>query len=62
MTERESLDPNTACAPRSSAGPAAARAAPACSRLRRSISLSPAVDWLAISPSMALWDPRSSVQ
>ena len=48
-------------APRSSAGPAAASAAPACSTLRRSISLSPAVDRLVISSSMALRDPRSSV-
>src|SRR5262245_38354678 len=42
-----------ACAPCSSAGPAAASAAPARSTLRRSISLSSAVGWLTISPSMA---------
>src|SRR5215831_10640237 len=42
-----------ACAPCSSAGPAAASAAPARSTLRRSISLSSAVGWLTIFPSMA---------
>src|ERR1700730_15240207 len=40
----------SACSPHSSAGPDAASAAPARSTVRRSISLSPAVDWLAISP------------
>ena len=39
-----------ACAPRSSTAPAAASAAPASSTVRRSISPSSAVDWLAISP------------
>src|SRR6266436_6897821 len=42
-----------ACAPCSSAGPAAASAAPVRRTLRRSISLSSAVGWLTISPSMA---------
>src|SRR5215471_16642725 len=42
-----------ACAPCSSAGPAAASAAPARSTLRRSISLSLAVGWLTICPSIA---------
>src|SRR5262249_9374568 len=42
-----------ACAPCSSAGPAAASAAPARSTLRRLISLSSAVGWLTISPSTA---------
>src|SRR5229473_3740730 len=41
-----------ACAPCSSAGPAAASAAPVRRTLRRSISLSSAVGWLTISPSM----------
>src|SRR5271170_6283272 len=50
-----------ACAPCSSAGPAAASAAPVRRTLRRSISLSLAVGWLTISPSMAHWShaPRS---
>src|SRR5215471_7666965 len=42
-----------ACAPCSSAGPAAASAAPVCRRVRRSISLSSAVGWFTIAPSMA---------
>src|ERR1700680_1760847 len=42
-----------ACAPCSSAGPPAASAAPVRRTLRRSISLSSAVGWLTISPSMA---------
>src|SRR5229473_8490611 len=42
-----------ACAPCSSAGPAAASAAPVRRTLRRSISLSSAVGWLTISPSIA---------
>src|SRR5260370_4764054 len=42
-----------ACAPCSSAGPAAASAAPVGRTLRRSISWSTAVGWLTISPSMA---------
>src|ERR1700722_19048962 len=50
----------SACTQRSSAGPAAVSAAPARSTVRRSISLSPAAEGLAISPSMALWGPRSS--
>src|SRR5271155_1732536 len=41
-----------ACAACSSAGPAAASAAPVRSTLRRSISLSSAVGWLTISPYM----------
>src|SRR5262245_44278039 len=40
----------SACTPRSSAGTAAAVAAPACSTVRRLISRSPPVDRLAISP------------
>src|SRR5262245_51703507 len=46
---------------RISAGPATASAAATCSAVRRSISLLPANEWLAISPSMPLWDLRSSV-
>src|SRR5262249_56204041 len=42
-----------ACAPCSSAGPAAASAAPVRRTLRRSISLSSAVGWLTICPSIA---------
>src|SRR5262250_2956018 len=42
-----------ACAPCSSAGPAAASAAPVRRTLRRSISLSSVAGWLAISPSIA---------
>ena len=44
---------SASCAPCSSAGPAAASAAPARSTLRLSMSLSSAVGWLTISPSMA---------
>src|SRR5216683_388970 len=44
-----------ACAPCSSAGPAAASAAAVRRTQRRSISLSSAVGWLTISPSMAHW-------
>src|SRR5438094_10524333 len=42
-----------ACTPRNSAGPAAASATPTRNTARRSIILSPAVDWLAIVPSLA---------
>src|SRR5260370_9766862 len=42
-----------ACAPCTSAGPATASAAPVRRTLRRSISLSSAVGWLTISPSIA---------
>src|SRR5207245_8509871 len=51
----------TAGAPRNSAGPAAASAAPVPSTVRRSISPSLPGDCLAISPSTALREPRSSV-
>src|ERR1700726_1527992 len=44
-----------ACARCSSAGSAAASAAPVRRTLRRSISLSSAVGWLTISPSIAHW-------
>jgi len=42
------------CPPRTSAGPAAARAAPAFSTIRRLMHLSAAGDALAILPSMSL--------
>jgi hypothetical protein len=45
---------------RSSAGPAVASATPTCSTVRRSIRLSPGLDCLAISLSIALQDARSS--
>src|SRR5215469_12918312 len=52
----------SACAPRSSAVPAVASAAPACSKVRRRRSLSSAVDWMAISSSRVPRDLRPSVQ
>src|SRR5215468_6844638 len=45
---------------RSSAGPAVASATPTCSTVRRSISLSPVLDCLAISLTLALQDARGS--
>src|SRR5262249_8344102 len=50
----------SACVRRSSTGPAVASATPTCSTVRRSISLSPGLDCLAISLSIALQDSRGS--
>src|SRR5262249_22906483 len=50
----------SACVRCSSTGPAVASATPTCSTVRRSISLSPGLDCLAISLSIALQDSRGS--